>query len=176
MSRFFALPLFSMATLLAGCESAATVDDGRSGAKDDTAGGGDTSAEVSPWSGDWSGTTTGFAAFDGTDWEVDPYCEGDVVITVADDGAASGTGTCTILWGPYVDLEMDVTAAGTFSPAGVVALTVGISDPESERGFDEVALEGKVDATAHTLTLSEYTMYTPVGLDPIDASVRVEVN
>ena len=167
--------LCSLLFWLAACETGATIDDAEPGGKDDSGGGGDTAADVSPWVGDWTGLATGYAAFDGTDWEVDAYCEGDVTLTVADDGTATGTGTCTILWGPYVDLVMDVVATATYSPAGVVTATVGIDDPESERGFAEAAMEGKVDTAAHTLALSEYTLYTPVGLDPLDALVSLNL-
>jgi hypothetical protein len=125
--------LVSLVLAAAGA-SAATVGDGNGKGGNDDTGGADTAADISPWAGDWTGFVTGYAAFDGTDWEVDPYCDGDV------------------------------------------SLTVTIRDPASDRGFEAVALEGKVDTTSHSIAVTEYTRYTPVGLDPIDAAVRLSLN
>lgn len=126
----------------------------------------------SPYTGSWSGELSGHADFT-EDWETAPYCTGVVDLTVATDGSVTGSGDCTILWGPYMGLIFVATLGGQVGDDGALSLPLTLTDAESEHPWDDCTLTGSADATAHTGSAASDTAYHPVGLDPIEAMVRL---
>ncbi len=160
--------LFTLVSLLAACETPVVDDKKQTGDTDDT--GADTAASGSPYAGSYAGTIDGHAAFE-ADWETAPYCSGSVSVTVARGGELGGDGDCTILWGPYTGYDFAVTLGGTVDATGTVSIDSSLVDAEAEHPWDDTTLAGAF--TEGVLSAEADTLYYPVGLDPIDAFIRV---
>jgi hypothetical protein len=93
------------------------------------------------YAGPWTGYVAGHASFSET-WQDEAYCSGPFVLTVDDDGAATGSGSCTILWGPALDAVMDVTASGSVAEDGAATIDVMFEDADELRDFDDAACTG----------------------------------
>ena len=158
---------------LAACAEPAitTKDDGGGGNDTEDSDTGDTGAELSPFTGSWSGIVDGYAAFQG--YEGQPYCEGDVSGAALTTGELEVTGTCIILYGPYTDDEFSVSITGTVNNDGSGTLNASLPYATEERSWDEATLTVTADATARTINATGETMYNPAGLDPIAATITV---
>ena len=132
----------------------------------------DSEPQPSPYAGDWSGTIMGFASFD-PNWEANPYCSGEVSVTIAEDGEISGAGDCIILWGPYTGDFFTGSYTGSIGEDGSFAITLTLTDPEEAHGWDPAEIAGTSDGT--TISGVGDSQYAPVGLDPIEAKIGLDL-
>lgn len=90
--------------------------------------------------GDWRGPLRGYAPFE-DDWETSPYCEGVGQGEIDAQGALSGTGYCTILWGPAEGATF--AAAFTGTTGGLVSsIDLTLTFDTDERSWDPATLTG----------------------------------
>lgn len=158
--------------LLLACDEGAVVNDKKEGGTEDADDTGDPGDDPSAFTGSYAGTIDGHANFDAT-YESTPYCTGALSASVMTDGSFTAEGDCEIAWGPYMGEVFAASVAGTVDAQGAVTGTASLSYTTEERSWDDATLSGTGDATARTLEATGDSQYYPLGLDPIEAFMRV---
>ncbi len=115
-------------------------------------------------SGSWSGVVEGFAAFE-DGWEDEPYCAGDLHAEADAGGSIRGSGSCVILWGPYIDEVFDASLSGSVGADGAFSVELGLEYATEERSWERATITGELDPG---LSGQGDSSYSPAGLEPIE--------